>query len=86
MTGNWYDGLVDIKIENGDALEAGDVVVVYGRYAGAGYVLLDNTKLYQGDTLGVDNIATAGQLIIKVKDNENKVIATAEATVAAKSE
>ena len=34
-TGEWYDGIVDILVENEDALEEGDALVVYGQLSGA---------------------------------------------------
>lgn len=42
-TGNWYDGLVALVVENEDELAVGDELVVYGKFAGT-IVKLDADK------------------------------------------
>lgn len=76
MSGNWYDGLVELIIENADALEVGDPVVVYGRFAGSGNVLIDNAKLtITGATDGV--VTAAGKVTVAIEGTDYKAEADA---------
>ena len=70
-TGEWYDGLVEIYVEGADDLAVGDPVVVYGRFAGAGNVIIDNTKL---TITGVENGVVsegASEVVVKVTGKED---------------
>lgn len=65
MTGNWYDGLVAVVVENEDELTAGDELVVYGKFAGA-IVKLDAEK-YTVDPALTGGKLAAGEHTITVK-------------------
>ena len=42
--GKWYDGLVGLVIEDGDSLTSGEKLTVYGKFAGIGNILIDESK------------------------------------------
>ena len=83
-TAKWHDGLIEIMIEGQDApLEKEQEVVVYGRYAGAGYIRLTKDEHYKltGDTDTAGGTVTA---TVEIKNDDGTTTTfTATATVEA---
>ena len=65
MTGNWYDGLVALYVENENELVEGDELVVYGKFAGA-VIKLDEDKYTVTPTLTAGKVAKGQTYTITV--------------------
>lgn len=65
MTGNWYDGLVALYVENENELVEGDELVVYGKFAGA-VIKLDEDKYTVTPTLTGGKVAKGQTYTITV--------------------
>ena len=76
MTGNWYDGLVALVVENEEDLAEGDELVVYGKFAGA-IIRLTSDKYTVAPTLTGGKVAKDTAYTITVNVGEDKTITKA---------